>query len=130
MERRVFRAPGFVMLALLLVVAAAVLLIFPAMASDTANAAIAVKVVVVCTLLGAVIADAFTTVNPDEARVVQFFGRYVGSRRDVGFYWTVPFSTRHKLSLRVRNFETARLKVSDADGNPVEIAAVDVWRVV
>jgi len=68
-------------------------------------------------------------INPNEARVVQFFGRYVGSVRDAGFHWTVPFTTKRRLSLRVRNFETARLKVSDADGNPVEIAAVVVWQV-
>jgi len=61
--------------------------------------------------------------------VVQFFGRYVGSITRAGFHWTVPFSTKQKVSLRVRNFESARLKVSDADGNPVEIAAVVVYRV-
>jgi regulator of protease activity HflC (stomatin/prohibitin superfamily) len=71
-----------------------------------------------------------TVVNPNEARVVQFFGRYVGTVNQAGFHWTVPLSTKRRLSLRVRNFETARLKVSDADGNPVEIAAVVVWRVV
>jgi len=75
-------------------------------------------------------ATGFTIVNPNEARVVQFFGRYVGSIRDAGFHCTWPLTERRKVSLRVRNFETARLKVSDADGNPVEIAAVVVWRVV
>jgi regulator of protease activity HflC (stomatin/prohibitin superfamily) len=129
MERRVFRAPGFVMLALLVAIAAAVLL-FPAMEAGTVNTAVTVTVVSVGTLLAATIASGFAIVNPNEARVVQFFGRYVGTLRESGFHWTVPFSTRHRLSLRVRNFETARLKVSDADGNPVEIAAVVVWRVV
>jgi regulator of protease activity HflC (stomatin/prohibitin superfamily) len=71
----------------------------------------------------------FVVVNPNEARVVQFFGRYVGSIRAAGFHWTVPFTTQRGISLRVRNFESARLKVSDADGNPVEIAAVVVYRV-
>ncbi|MFD0742135.1 SPFH domain-containing protein [Phytohabitans flavus] len=75
-------------------------------------------------------ATGFTVVNPNDAQVVQFFGRYVGSIREAGFYWTVPLSNRRRVTLRVRNFETARLKVSDADGNPVEIAAVVVWRVV
>jgi regulator of protease activity HflC (stomatin/prohibitin superfamily) len=76
------------------------------------------------------IVSGFTVVNPNEARVVQFFGQYVGSIRKQGFHWTVPLSTRRSVSLRVRNFESSRLKVSDADGNPVEIAAVVVYRVV
>src|SRR5262249_19817509 len=59
---------------------------------------------------------------------IQFFGRYVGTISRAGFHWTWSLSTKRKVSLRVRNFETARLKVSDADGNPVEIAAVVVWR--
>src|SRR5262245_47075151 len=74
-------------------------------------------------LLFITIVSGFMIVSPNEAGVVQFFGRYVGSIRNPGYYWTVPFSTRRKLSLRVRNFETARLKVADSDGNPVEIAA-------
>jgi regulator of protease activity HflC (stomatin/prohibitin superfamily) len=87
----------------------------------------------IVTLLGlveVVAITSFAVINPNEARVVQFFGRYIGSITEAGFHWTVPLSTRKRLSLRVRNFETARLKVSDADGNPVEIAAVVVWRVV
>jgi regulator of protease activity HflC (stomatin/prohibitin superfamily) len=72
----------------------------------------------------------FAVVNPNEAWVVQFFGRYIGSLTRAGFHWTVPLTTRKRISLRVRNFESSRLKVSDVDGNPVEIAAVVVWRVV
>jgi regulator of protease activity HflC (stomatin/prohibitin superfamily) len=84
----------------------------------------------VIVILEIAIMSGLTVVNPNEARVVQFFGRYVGTVNQAGFHWTVPLSTKRRLSLRVRNFETARLKVSDADGNPVEIAAVVVWRVV
>jgi len=91
--------------------------------------AIAVGLVVFTSLV-AVLASGFTVVNPNEARVVQFAGRYIGSIREAGFYLTWPLTLRRKVTLRVRNFETARLKVSDADGNPVEIAAVVVWRVV
>jgi regulator of protease activity HflC (stomatin/prohibitin superfamily) len=61
---------------------------------------------------------------------VLFFGRYVGTINTAGFHWTVPLTVKRRISLRVRNFESSRLKVSDADGNPVEIAAVVVWRVV
>ncbi|WP_107655284.1 SPFH domain-containing protein [Nocardia suismassiliense] len=69
-------------------------------------------------------------VNPNEAQVVQFFGRYIGSVSDPGFYSVLPLTDRKRISLRVRNFETQKLKVNDADGNPVEIAAVVVYKVV
>jgi regulator of protease activity HflC (stomatin/prohibitin superfamily) len=69
-------------------------------------------------------------VNPNEAKVIQLFGRYVGTVRNQGFYWGNPFYWRTAISLRVRNFETGLLKVNDHDGNPVEIRAIVVWRVV
>jgi regulator of protease activity HflC (stomatin/prohibitin superfamily) len=69
-------------------------------------------------------------VSPNEGLVLQFFGRYVGTARDAGFWWTNPFAfPRRRVSLRVRNFESSRLKVNDHDGNPIEIAAIVVWRV-
>lgn len=70
------------------------------------------------------------TVNPNEGRVLQLFGRYAGTARQPGLRWANPFYTKRRVSLRVRNFESARLKVNDRDGNPIEIAAVVVWRVV
>jgi regulator of protease activity HflC (stomatin/prohibitin superfamily) len=90
------------------------------------RAAIAVTVGVLGFL---VIVSGLVVLNPNEARIIQFFGRYVGTVKKPGFHWTVPFSTKRRLSLRVVNFESAKLKVSDADGNPVEIAAVIVFRV-
>jgi regulator of protease activity HflC (stomatin/prohibitin superfamily) len=71
-----------------------------------------------------------TVVNPNVASVVTLFGVYKGSIKKAGFWWVNPLSTRRPISLRVRNFETARLKVNDRDGNPIEIAAVIVWQVV
>jgi regulator of protease activity HflC (stomatin/prohibitin superfamily) len=68
-------------------------------------------------------------VSPGQARVVQFFGRYVGTVRQPGLSWILPLTSRRNLSVRVRNFETNLLKVNDADGNPVEIAAIVVWQV-
>lgn len=68
--------------------------------------------------------------HPNEARVLQFFGRYVGTVRESGLRWLIPFYTKRRISVRVRNFETERSKVNDADGNPVEVAAVVAWRVV
>src|SRR5688572_16296480 len=69
-------------------------------------------------------------VNPNEAKVVQLFGSYIGSVRQPGFHWVNPFTTRKSVSMRVRNFESSKLKVNDHTGNPIEIAAVVVWRVV
>jgi len=125
MERRAFRVSGFVMLVLAIALIVVELVIA---LRDDATRTTAITVVIVIALL--LIFTGLTVINPNEARVVQFFGRYVGTIAQAGFHWTVPFSTKRRLSLRVRNFETARLKVSDADGNPVEIAAVVVWRVV
>ena len=69
-------------------------------------------------------------VNPNEGRVLQLFGDYVGTARVPGLRWANPFFTKKRISLRVRNFESARLKVNDNEGNPIEIAAVVVWQVV
>jgi regulator of protease activity HflC (stomatin/prohibitin superfamily) len=71
-----------------------------------------------------------SVVNPNEAKVVQLAGVYKGTIKQQGFWWVNPLTTRRKLSLRVRNFESGHLKVNDHDGNPVEIAAVVVWRIV
>src|SRR6185436_12652359 len=69
-------------------------------------------------------------VNPNEGRVLQLFGDYAGTARTAGLRWANPFYTKQRVSLRVRNFESSRLKVNDTDGNPIEIAAVVVWQVV
>jgi regulator of protease activity HflC (stomatin/prohibitin superfamily) len=71
-----------------------------------------------------------TVVNPNEASVITLFGVYKGSIKTPGFWWVNPLTTRRKLSLRVRNFESGKLKVNDRDGNPIEIASVVVWRIV
>jgi regulator of protease activity HflC (stomatin/prohibitin superfamily) len=71
-----------------------------------------------------------TVVNPNLAKVVLVFGDYKGTIKKDGFWWVNPFSTRRRVSLRVRNFESGKLKVNDQDGNPIEIAAVVVWKVV
>jgi len=68
-------------------------------------------------------------VPPGQTSVVQFFGRYIGTVRKPGFWWVLPLTVRRRVSIRVRNFETNHLKVNDADGNPVEIAAIVVWQV-
>ena len=85
---------------------------------------VAVPIVVFVIVLGSLV-----IVPPGQTSVVQFFGRYVGTLRQEGLSWVLPLTTRRKVSVRVRNFETGHLKVNDADGNPVEIAAIVVWQV-
>jgi hypothetical protein len=80
-------------------------------------------------LVFAVVVTSLVVVPPGQSSVVQFFGRYVGTVRRSGFWWVLPLTLRRKVSVRVRNFETNRLKVNDADGNPVDIAAIVVWQV-
>ena len=72
----------------------------------------------------------FFIVNPNEARVLQLFGKYVGSVKTPGLRYANPFYTKQKVSVRIRNFETGKLKVNDRNSNPIEIATVVVWRVV
>ena len=74
--------------------------------------------------------NGLTVVNPNEAKVVTLVGVYKGSIKTSGFWWVNPLTSRRRLSLRVRNFESTKLKVNDHDGNPIEIAAVVVWRIV
>jgi regulator of protease activity HflC (stomatin/prohibitin superfamily) len=69
-------------------------------------------------------------VNPNEARVLQFFGAYIGSTKTPGLRWANPLYKKKRISMRVRNFESGKLKVNDNEGNPVEIGAVVVWKVV
>ena len=90
--------------------------------------AIIVAVLVAIVLL--ICLGGFFTVAPNDGKVLQFFGSYVGTVRDPGPRWANPFYSKHRVSLRVRNFESSKLKVNDADGNPIEIAAVVVWQVV
>ncbi|MFE5403502.1 SPFH domain-containing protein [Streptomyces sp. NPDC056580] len=111
-----------------LAAAAALLAAASAVTADGARAALVVGGVLV--LLAAVIAmRGLNTVAPGEARVVQLFGRYRGTIRQDGLRWVNPFTSRTRISTRVRNHETAVLKVNDAYGNPIELAAVVVWKV-
>lgn len=85
---------------------------------------------IVLLIASAPLLSAITVVQPNQAMVVTFFGSYAGTLRESGLWMTVPFSVRKKVSLRVRNFNSAKLKVNDIEGNPIEIAAVVVFRVV
>ena len=86
----------------------------------------------VITAAAAVLAPGFVVVQPNESRVLILFGRYVGTLTEARLWWVNPFTVfwRQGVSLRVRNFQSERIKVNDASGNPIELAAVVVWRVV
>lgn len=81
-------------------------------------------------VLGFFLLGGLFMVDPNEAAVLQLFGRYKGTTHQEGMVWANPFLAKRKISLRVRNFESAKLKVNDLDGNPIEIAAVVTWKVV
>ncbi|PJA96556.1 MAG: hypothetical protein CO129_05885 [Ignavibacteriales bacterium CG_4_9_14_3_um_filter_34_10] len=72
----------------------------------------------------------FIVVQPNDSRVLVLFGKYLGTVRDSGFWWVNPFTTKKQVSLRIHNFNSEKIKVNDLHGNPIEIAAVIVWRVV
>jgi regulator of protease activity HflC (stomatin/prohibitin superfamily) len=121
-------ASGYPMLAIFLTLALASIggLVVSARA-DFVGGAIGSLVVMMGSLL---MLGGLFVVNPNESRVLQLFGRYVGTVVEPGLRYANPFFTKGKVSLRVRNFETNKVKVNDSHGNPVEIAAVVVWQVV
>ncbi|MFF3019288.1 SPFH domain-containing protein [Streptomyces sp. NPDC057939] len=114
---------------LLGVVAGAAVIVLGANASTVAAQASLILLGILVTILSVVAMSGLNTVAPGEARVVQLFGRYRGTIRADGLRWVNPLTSREKISTRVRNHETAVLKVNDAYGNPIELAAVVVWRV-
>ncbi|GAA2998872.1 SPFH domain-containing protein [Kitasatospora sp. NPDC006786] len=100
------------------------------LSSKTSGLGIALVIVGPLLLLGSLLTTfGLTVVSPGQARVVQLLGRYRGTIRAEGLTWLNPFTNRRHISLRIRNHETETTKVNDADGNPIEIAAVVVWQV-
>ena len=92
---------------------------------------VAIKILsLIVALLALICLAGFFMVAPNEGRVLQLFGQYVGTDRALGLRWANPFYSKQRVSLRIRNFESGQLKVNDSAGNPIEIAAVVVWRVV
>ena len=95
---------------------------------SSADVLVILSALIVLVVAGVMLAG-FFIVNPNEARVLTLFGRYAGSVKQDGFHWANPLLKKRRVSLRVRNFESTKLKVNDHEGNPIEIAAVVVWRV-
>jgi hypothetical protein len=130
-ERSAFSVAG-IPVVLFLVVAFPAVAIFTAMrvASDPASAPWVIVPMALVFVALVFTATGFFQVQPNQGQVLQLFGRYAGTVRESGLRWTNPFYSKRPISLRVRNFESSRLKVNDSDGNPIEIAAVVVWQVI
>jgi hypothetical protein len=127
-EREQHTAPGLLMLFILLtILVVAVAGLVRAIRIEDVAGAIAFSLVLA---LDVVAFAGLFTVAPNEGRALQLFGAYRGTAKEEGLRWANPFFTKKRISLRVRNFESAHLKVNDTDGNPIEIAAIVVWRVV
>ena len=126
-ERDYAALPGLPMALLLLAVLASV---FYALVTGERASALRIVTLSIALLVDIFLLAGLFIVNPNEGRVLQFFGDYVGTTKTAGLRWANPLYTKKRISLRVRNFESSRLKVNDEEGNPIEIAAVVVWRVV
>jgi len=126
-EKKAWSLPGGLMIVLFLAALAAA--IWSLIDAIRSNAPVQVVVSIVAIGLIAALTKGFVIVNPNEGQVLTLFGRYTGTLKDPGLRWVNPFTARTRVSLRTRNFETAKLKVNDFDGNPIEIAAVVVWQV-
>jgi SPFH domain/Band 7 family protein len=119
---------GFFMLALIPLLL--VLDIWWLIASAVASSPWPVVIASVAAVVIAIMLGGFFIVEPNQSAVLMLVGNYKGSERRPGLWWANPFMNKKKVTLRVRNFESNKLKVNDHDGNPIEIAAVVVWRVV
>jgi regulator of protease activity HflC (stomatin/prohibitin superfamily) len=127
-EREVKPLPGLPVL--LVLILATGLMIWAAVNAAQNDQPVLLVIYVLLAALSIFLMAGLFVVNPNEGKVLQFFGDYVGTVKAPGLRWANPFYTKKKVSLRVRNFESGRLKVNDNEGNPIEIASVVVWRVV
>ncbi len=130
-ERLITTYSGWAMLPLNLgiVLGATILIVITAATAQGEPSPILILPEVGLLLTGVVMCLGHFTLQPNEARVLMLFGSYLGTVRQSGFHWTNPFNTKLRISLRARNLESAKLKVNDKRGNPIEIGAVIVWHV-
>jgi SPFH domain / Band 7 family len=129
-DRNLTTIPGLVAAAVWLLLAVAVAVL--ALTSLTGGGAVSWTGVTAASLLALLLVlalNGFVVVQPNQAKVAVFLGRYLGTIRRSGFHWVNPLTTRRTLSLRIRNLDTDVLKVNDANGNPIEISAVITWQV-
>jgi regulator of protease activity HflC (stomatin/prohibitin superfamily) len=121
-------ASGYVALVVLPLLTAGIVWMLVRAVLDESVMYIIINIVLLVVML--VLFMGFFMVHPNQAKVLQLFGTYVGSVRATGLRWANPFYSKESVSLRVRNFESGQMKVNDSSGNPIEIAAVVVWKVV
>ncbi|MFZ5948567.1 MAG: SPFH domain-containing protein [Stygiobacter sp.] len=120
-EKRAFRVNGFLMLLI-------VLIIFLLAGYLILNSMLISSIVLL--IFGFISLGGFLVLQPNNSAVLILFGKYIGTIKDSGFWWVNPFAFKKKISLRIHNFNSEKIKVNDLHGNPIEIAAVIVWRVV
>ncbi len=126
-EREAKKVPGWLMVgALALIIILCGVSLLGSIVAQSAWGLLAIPVGLICLFF----LTGFFVINPNEAVVALLFGNYSGSVKGDGFWWMNPFTSKRRVSLKIRNFESGKLKVNDRDGNPIEIAAVVVWRVV
>ncbi|NLG22168.1 MAG: SPFH domain-containing protein [Actinomycetales bacterium] len=131
-ERRAWSIDGFAGLVIFLgVLGVGVwLIVIGAIAAEAGDGGVGqILLGTLLVIVGSVMLASLTVIAPGHTKVVQFFGRYIGTVRKPGLRMTVPLATRKNVSVRVHNFETSDLKVNDFDGNPINIAAIVVWQV-
>jgi len=126
-ERPAFSIPGIPMIFVLLLIALGGAACVLRGAKSQSPIAIVGALLIAFTVF---LSKGMLQVQPNQGQVMQLFGKYAGTCREAGLRWTNPFYSKRPVSLRTRNFESAKLKVNDLDGNPIEIAAIVVWQVV
>lgn len=129
-ERIAWHVNGFWVLLLSLLMFAGSIACFVAGGSDTEPNGLLIFLGIVLIILVIVALTSLTIVQPNDAKVLTFFGKYMGTVLESGLWMVVPFTGKTKVSLKVRNFNSQKLKVNDAEGNPIEISAVVVFKVV
>lgn len=127
-EKSATKMNGFLMLFILLALIALEIYLFVDMIR-TQNLQI-FWIFIPLIILMIILIGGFIVVQPNDSRVLIFFGKYIGTVRDSGFWWVNPFTLKRRVTLRIRNFNSDKIKVNDLHGNPIEIAAVVVWRVI
>ena len=127
-EKPATKSNGFLMLFLMLTLIALEVYLFVGII-QTKNTQI-LWIFIPLILIIIIILSGFIVVQPNESRVLIFFGKYIGTVRNSGFWWVNPFTIKRKVSLRIRNFNSDKIKVNDLHGNPIEIGAVVVWKVI
>lgn len=131
-EKKAWYLNGFLVVFICLLLVAGIIwsVVTLAKTASPARTAVLIMLIAVQALIIVLGLSSLTIVQPNESKVVTFFGKYVGTVLDSGFWMVVPFAVKKNVSLKVRNFNSQTLKVNDAEGNPVEIAAVVVFKVV